>query len=176
MLLQNIQLCVGKRYESPDWPSGRPRLLLDHSRRVFSVRVPELLRILKTAARRRNSLSVFAPVPPAAGRSRPWVRRSIFLGSQHHHFRADEDKTTADYFINASGEHSVTKRSVMKERGFFGLGKYQETGRVTESEDRETRSQDESIKNLPKGMVEILMSDDTEGTRHGKLWCALRMT
>ena len=79
------------------------------------------------------------------------------------------DETTAQYFIKASAEHTVTKRSVMKERGWFGLGRYQETGRATESEDRETRSQDESIKNLPKGMVEILMSDDTEGTRHGKI-------
>lgn len=63
----------------------------------------------------------------------------------------------------------MTKRSVMKERGFFGLGKYEETGRAPEREDRETRSQDESIKNLPKGMAEILMSDDTAGIRHGKI-------
>jgi len=51
----------------------------------------------------------------------------------------------------------------------FGWGKYEETGRATESEDRETRSQDESIKNLPKGQMEILMSDDTRGTLHSLL-------
>src|ERR1700683_1199511 len=44
--------------------------------------------------------------------------------------------------------------------------KYGETRRATESEDRETRSQDESIKNLPKGRMEILMSNDTRGTLH----------
>src|SRR5580658_2117546 len=43
------------------------------------------------------------------------------------------------------------------------------TGRATESENRETRSQDESIKNLPKGQMEILMSDDTRGTLHSLL-------
>ena len=63
----------------------------------------------------------------------------------------------------------MTRRSVQKERGFFGLGKYEETGRATESENRETRSQDESIKNLPKGQMEILMSDDTRGTLHSLL-------
>ena len=55
---------------------------------------------------------------------------------------------------------------IQKERGLFGWGRYEETGRATESEDRETRSQDESIKNLPKGRMEILMSDDTRGTLH----------
>ena len=33
-------------------------------------------------------------------------------------------------------------------------------------EDRETRSLDEHIKNLPKGQMEILMTDDTRGTLH----------
>ena len=69
------------------------------------------------------------------------------------------DEETAEYFIKASAEQVVTRRSVQKERGFFGFGKYEETGRATESENRETRSQDESIKNLPKGQMEILMSD-----------------
>jgi hypothetical protein len=79
------------------------------------------------------------------------------------------DEETAKYFIKASAEQVVTRRSIQKERGFFGLGKYEETGRATESEDRETRSQDESIKNLPKGQMEILMSDDTLGTLHALL-------
>ena len=76
------------------------------------------------------------------------------------------DEETAKYFIKASAEQVVTRRSIQKERGFFGWGNYEETGRATESEDRETRSQDESIKNLPKGQMEILMSDDTRGTLH----------
>ena len=35
-----------------------------------------------------------------------------------------------------------------------------------ESKDRETRALDEHIKNLPKGQMEILMTDDTRGTLH----------
>jgi hypothetical protein len=79
------------------------------------------------------------------------------------------DEETAKYFINASAEQTVVRRSIFKQRGFLGLGKYEETGRATETEDRETRSQDESIKNLPKGQMEILMSDDTHGTLHSLL-------
>ena len=38
--------------------------------------------------------------------------------------------------------------------------------RATDSQDRETRALDEHIKNLPKGQMEILMTDDTRGTLH----------
>jgi hypothetical protein len=48
----------------------------------------------------------------------------------------------------------------------FGYEKYEATDRATESEDRETRALDEHIKNLPKGQMEILMTDDTRGTLH----------
>ena len=48
----------------------------------------------------------------------------------------------------------------------FGYEKYEDTGRAVESEDRETRALDEHIKNLPKGQMEILMTDDTRGTLH----------
>ncbi len=48
----------------------------------------------------------------------------------------------------------------------FGYEKYQATDRAVESEDRETRALDEHIKNLPKGQMEILMTDDTRGTLH----------
>ena len=37
------------------------------------------------------------------------------------------------------------------------------------SKPRETRALDEHIKNLPKGQMEILMTDDTRGTLHAHL-------
>ena len=170
MLLQNIQLCVGKRYESLDSAKrgghGFFSIILDEFS-PFGYR--NFSRILNTARGAETAfLFSLQSLPQLAEVGRGFAE-DISSAPNTTISARTRDKTTADYFINASGEHSVTKRSVMKERGLFGLGKYQETGRATESEDRETRSQDESIKNLPKGMVEILMSDDTEGTRHGKL-------
>jgi hypothetical protein len=48
----------------------------------------------------------------------------------------------------------------------FGYEKYQRTGRVVETEQLETRAADFHIKNLPKGQIELLMTDETEGTIH----------
>lgn len=170
MMLQNIQLCVGKRYESADSAKrgghGFFSIILDEFS-PFGYR--NFSRILNTARGAETAfLFSLQSLPQLAEVGRGFAE-DISSAPNTTISARTRDETTADYFIKASAEHIVTKRSVAKERGFFGLGKYQETGRATESEQRETRSQDESIKNLPKGMVEILMSDDTEGTRHGKL-------
>ena len=77
------------------------------------------------------------------------------------------DEETARYFLRASAEHTVTRRSVsMYRRRLFGYEKYEATDRAMDREDRETRALDEHIKNLPKGQMEILMTDDTRGTLH----------
>jgi len=52
---------------------------------------------------------------------------------------------------------------------FFGLERYEETGRAVDVQATETRALDEHIKNLPKGQMEILMTDDTRGTLHTHL-------
>ena len=80
------------------------------------------------------------------------------------------DDETAQYFLQASAEHRVTRRNLSMERWrFFGFERYEETGRAVDIEARETRSLDEHIKNLPKGQMEILMTDDTRGTLHAHL-------
>src|ERR1700730_1413255 len=77
------------------------------------------------------------------------------------------EEETARYFLRASAEHTVRRRSVSMHRWrLFGFEKYEATDRAVESEDRETRALDEHIKNLPKGQMEILMTDDTRGTLH----------
>jgi len=40
---------------------------------------------------------------------------------------------------------------------------------ATEREEREYRAEDEKIKNLPKGQMQILMTDDSQGTLHRHL-------
>lgn len=46
----------------------------------------------------------------------------------------------------------------------FGYERFEATGRVVETEQLETRAADFHIKNLPKGQVEVLMTDESEGT------------
>jgi hypothetical protein len=170
MLLQNIQLTVGKRYEDQ---ADRRR----QNRPLFSVVLDEFApfgyrnfaQILQTA-RGTNTAFLFSmqslPQLMQIGRG---FKEEVTSAPNTTMTLRTRDEETAEYFIKASAEQVVTKRSIQKERGLFGLGKYEETGRATESEDRETRSQDESIKNLPKGQMEILMSDDTLGTLHALL-------
>jgi hypothetical protein len=167
MLLQNIQLTVGKRYEDQ---ADRRR----QNRPLFSVVLDEFApfgyrnfaQILQTA-RGTNTAFLFSmqslPQLMQIGRG---FKEEVTSAPNTTMTLRTRDEETAKYFIKASAEQVVTRRSIQKERGFFGLGRYEETGRATESEDRETRSQDESIKNLPKGQMEILMSDDTLGTLH----------
>jgi hypothetical protein len=77
------------------------------------------------------------------------------------------DEETARYFLRASAEHTVTRRNLSVHRWrMFGYERYQATDRATERQDRETRALDEHIKNLPKGQMEILMTDDSRGTLH----------
>ncbi len=167
MLLQNIQLSVGKRYEDQ---ADRLR----QNRPLFSVVLDEFApfgyrnfaQILQTA-RGTNTAFLFSmqslPQLMQVGRG---FKEEVTSAPNTTMTLRTRDEETARYFIQASAEHTVLRRSIQKERGLFGLGKYEETGRATESEDRETRSQDESIKNLPKGQMEILMSDDSLGTLH----------
>jgi hypothetical protein len=47
--------------------------------------------------------------------------------------------------------------------------KYRPIGFGSETDIKDTRSQDENIKNLPVGQMEILMSDNRQGTLHSHL-------
>jgi type IV secretory pathway TraG/TraD family ATPase VirD4 len=170
MLLQNIQLTVGKRYEDQ---AERRR----QNRPIFSVVLDEFApfgyrnfaQILQTA-RGTNTAFLFSmqslPQLMQVGRG---FKEEVTSAPNTTMTMRTRDEETAKYFIKASAEQTVVRRSIFKQRGFFGLGKYEETGRATETEDRETRSQDESIKNLPKGRMEILMSEDSRGTLHSLL-------
>ncbi|HUJ80766.1 MAG TPA: type IV secretory system conjugative DNA transfer family protein [Candidatus Acidoferrales bacterium] len=171
MLLQNLQLVVGKRYESDA-----------HRRRVntplFSVVLDEFApfgyrnfpQILQTA-RGTNTAFLFSmqslPQLMHVGRG---FKEDVTSAPNTTITMRTRDEETAHYFLRASAEHRVTRRNLSMERWrLFGLEHYEETGRAVDIEARETRSLDEHIKNLPKGQMEILMTDDTRGTLHAHL-------
>src|SRR5580693_2622301 len=168
MLLQNLQLVVGKRYESEE---ERRRM----NRPILSVVLDEFApfgyrnfaQILQTA-RGTNTAFLFSmqslPQLMQVGRG---FKEDVTSAPNTTLTLRTRDEETARYFLQASAEHTVTRRSVSMHRWrMFGYEKYEATDRATESEDRETRALDEHIKNLPKGQMEILMTDDTRGTLH----------
>lgn len=171
MLLQNLQLVIGKRYESDE---QRRR----SSRPMFSVVLDEFApfgyrnfaQILQTA-RGTNTAFLFSmqslPQLMQVGRG---FKDDVTSAPNTTMTLRTRDEETTQYFLRASAEHTVTRRSVsMHRRRLFGYEKYEPTDRAVEREDRETRALDEHIKNLPKGQMEILMSDDTRGTLHRML-------
>jgi DNA segregation ATPase FtsK/SpoIIIE-like protein len=171
MLLQGLQLVVGRRYESDE-----------HRRRtnkpLFSVVLDEFApfgyrnfpQILQTA-RGTNTAFLFSmqslPQLMHVGRG---FKEDVASAPNTTITMRTRDEETARYFLRASAEHRVTRRNLAMERWrFFGFESYEETGRAVDIEARETRALDEHIKNLPKGQLEILMTDDTRGTLHAHL-------
>lgn len=171
MLLQNLQLVVGKRYESEE---QRHRT----NRPMFSVVLDEFApfgyrnfsQILQTA-RGTNTAFLFSmqslPQLMHVGRG---FKEDVTSAPNTTVTLRTRDEETARYFLRASAEHPVTRRNLSMQRWkLFGYEKYEETGRAVDIQDKETRAHDEHIKNLPKGQMEILMTDDTQGTLHAHL-------
>ncbi len=176
MLLQNLQLVVGKRYEraaSPDAIPGKQ----DWETRgpIFSVILDEFApfgyqnfaHILNTA-RGTNTAFLFSmqSIPQLLRVGRGFKEDVTSAPNTTIVFKTQNEET-ANYFLQASALHRVPRRSVTLEGWkVFGYENYQPTGRVVETEQLETRAADFHIKNLPKGQIELLMTDETEGTIH----------
>src|SRR5579871_1999894 len=171
MLLQNLQLVVGKRYESE---AERRRL----NKPIFSVVLDEFApfgyrnfaQILQTA-RGTNTAFLFSmqslPQLLQVGRG---FKEDVTSAPNTKISLRTQDEETAKFFIRASAEHTVTKRTVSLRRGeLFGWERFEKGATGSEREEREYRAEDERIKNLPKGQMQILMTDDTEGTLHRHL-------
>lgn len=168
MLLQNLQLVIGKRYESKQQRrrSNRP---------MFSVVLDEFApfgyrnfaQILQTARGTHTAFLFSMQSLPQLMQVGRGFKEDVTSAPNTTMVLRTRDEETARYFLRASAEHTVTRRSVSMHRWrLFGYERYQPTDRAVESEDRETRALDEHIKNLPKGQMEILMTDDTRGTLH----------
>jgi len=168
MLLQNLQLEIGKRYESEEQrrKTNRP---------LFSVVMDEFApfgyrnfaQILQTPGERTPRFCFPCKACPTHG-SRPRIQGRRLVGAEHNHDPAHERRGNGSVFLGGLRRSTKSaRRSLSMHRWkLFGFEKYEETGRAVQSEDKETRALDEHIKNLPKGQMEILMTDDTRGTLH----------
>jgi len=168
MLLQNLQLVVGKRYESEEERSRSNRPL-------FSVVLDEFApfgyrnfpQILQTA-RGTHTAFLFSmqslPQLDSVGRG---FKEDVSSAPNTTLCMRTRDENTAQYFIKASSQHAVPRRSLsVRRQKLLSWEQYEETGSGTVTESKEARALDEHIKNLPKGQMEILMTDDTQGTLH----------
>jgi hypothetical protein len=168
MLLQNLQLVVGKRYQSEE---QRRR----STRPMFSVLLDEFApfgyrnfaQILQTARGTYTAFLFSMQSLPQLMQVGKGFKEEVTSAPNTTMALRTRDEETARYFLQASAEHRVVRRSISMQRSrWFGYERYEATNRAVDREDRETRALDEHIKNLPKGQMEILMTDDSRGTLH----------
>jgi TraM recognition site of TraD and TraG len=83
------------------------------------------------------------------------------------------DEETAQYSLNASARVRQKRRTLTVQRTGVFEEKYEPIGFGSETDIKETRAQDEHIKNLPVGQMEILMTDQGVWFVCSQLSCAL---
>lgn len=170
ILLQNIQLMVGKRYSRPsvDRDPNEPLLsvILDE---FAPFAYPGFTQVLQTARGARVSfLFSFQSMPQMQLVSQSFADEVSSAPGTKMIMNGSEENT-AQWFLKASARIARKRRNLSIRRiGIFSQ-KYMETGTGSESEIRETRAREEHIKNLPVGQMEILMVDGREGTLHSHL-------
>ncbi|HLQ77617.1 MAG TPA: type IV secretory system conjugative DNA transfer family protein, partial [Terriglobia bacterium] len=171
MLLQNLQLVIGRRYESVD---DRRRL----NRPLFSVVMDEFApfgyrnfaQIVQTA-RGTNTAFLFSmqslPQLMQVGRG---FKEDVTSAPNTTIILRTRDEETASYFIRASAQDTVSRRSYsLEQQRLFVHEWYEKTGAAVEREDKEYRVTDLDVKTLPKGQMQILMTDDARGVLHSRL-------
>jgi hypothetical protein len=170
ILLQNIQLMVGKRY-------GRSRADRNPSDPMVSMIFdeitpfvfPEFAHNVQTARGAMVSLLFsFQAVPQMQQVSQAFADE-ITSAPGTKMIMNGTDEQTAQWFLKASSRVVKKRRSLSVRRTGLFKTRYMETGTGNESDIRETRAQEDHIKNLPVGQMEMLMVDPRKGTLHSHL-------
>jgi type IV secretory pathway TraG/TraD family ATPase VirD4 len=171
MLLQNLQLVVGKRYESEE-----QRRKID--RPLFSVVLDEFApfgyrnfaQILQTARGTKSAFLFSMQSLPQLMQVGRGFKEDVTSAPNTTIILRTRDEETARYFIRASAQEAVSRRSYnLAQHRVFVHEWYEKTGAATEREDKEYRAKDLDVKTLPKGQMQILMTDDARGVLHSRL-------
>ncbi len=170
MLLQNMQLMIGKRYEADTKSPGKHHPFVSVILDEFApFAYSNFAHILQTA-RGTNTAFLFAlqalPQLLTVGRG---FRDDVSSAPNTTLLLHTRDEETAQYFLKASARTRQKRRTLNIQRTGAFQNKYEPVGSGSETDIKDTRSQDEHIKNLPVGQMEILMTDKHQGTLHSHL-------
>jgi hypothetical protein len=170
MLLQNMQLIIGRRYENEQQRRRENRPMVSVILDEFApFAYSNFAQILQTA-RGTNTAFLFAlqalPQLLTVGRGFKDDVSSAPNTSMLLHTR---DEETTQYFLKASARVRQKRRTLTVQRTGIFEDKYEPIGFGSETDIKDTRAQDEHIKNLPVGQMEILMTDSRQGTLHSHL-------
>jgi hypothetical protein len=168
MLLQNLQLMIGRRYSRAEEGKKQPfvSVIMDE----FSPFAYENFAHILQTARGANVAFLFAlqsaPQLLQVGRG---FRNDVSSAPNTTFMLRTKDEETAKYFLNASARVPQMRRSMhVEKKGVFNTT-YQEGNEGSQTETKDTLAQDEHIKKMPVGQMELLMTDPFRGTIHKHL-------
>jgi hypothetical protein len=170
MLLQNMQLMIGKRYENERERRRENRPMVSVILDEFApFAYSNFAQILQTA-RGANTAFLFAlqalPQLLTVGRG---FKDDVSSAPNTNMLLRTKDEETAQYFLKASARVQQKRRTLTVQRKGVFEDRYEPIGFGSETDIKDTRAEDEHIKNLPVGQMEILMTDNRRGTLHSHL-------
>ena len=165
MLLQNLQLMIGKRYAEAQKGKEQPfvSVIMDE----FSPFAYENFAHILVTARGANVAFLFAlqsaPQLLQVGRG---FRNDVASAPNTTFMLRIKDEETAQDFLKASARIRQMRRSMrIRKSGLFQTS-YKEEGDGSQTEVRETLAQEEHIKRMPTGQMEMLAPDRLRGVLH----------
>jgi hypothetical protein len=165
MLLQNLQLMIGRRYSRAEEGEYQPfvSVIMDE----FSPFAYENFAHILQTARGANVAFLFAlqsaPQLLQVGRG---FRNDVASAPNTTFMLRTKDEETAQYFLKASARVRQMRRSMhVQKKGVFNP-EFEEGTEGSQTEIKDTLAQDEHIKKMPVGQMEILMTDPFRGTIH----------
>ena len=168
MLLQNLQLMIGRRYSRAEEGEHQPfvSVIMDE----FSPFAYENFAHILQTARGANVAFLFAlqsaPQLLQVGRG---FRNDVASAPNTTFMLRTKDEDTAQYFLKASARVRQMRRSMrVLKKGVF-KPEFEEGTEGSQTEIKDTLAQDEHIKKMPVGQMEILMTDPFRGTIHKHL-------
>jgi type IV secretory pathway TraG/TraD family ATPase VirD4 len=168
MLLQNLQLMIGRRYSRAEEGEHQPfvSVIMDE----FSPFAYENFAHILQTARGANVAFLFAlqsaPQLLQVGRG---FRNDVASAPNTTFMLRTKDEDTAQYFLKASARVRQMRRSMrVWKKGVF-KPEFEEGTEGSQTEIKDTLAQDEHIKKMPVGQMEILMTDPFRGTIHKHL-------
>jgi hypothetical protein len=168
MLLQNLQLMIGRRYSRAEEGEHQPfvSVIMDE----FSPFAYENFAHILQTARGANVAFLFAlqsaPQLLQVGRG---FRNDVASAPNTTFMLRTKDEETSKYFLNASARVRQMRRSMRVEKKGVFNPEFEEGTEGSQTEIKDTLAQDEHIKKMPVGQMEMLVTDPILGTIHKHL-------
>lgn len=162
MLLHNLQLLAGKRYQSEDENPPFVSVIMDE----FSpLAYPEFAHVIQTA-RGSNIAIVFSlqSVAQLERVSRAFCNDVCSAPNTVMLLRCRNDEETAKYFMTSSSLVEARRRTMTVEETGLIEKQAREIGFGSDTYIMETRAKDEQIRNLPLGQFQVLVTNQKLGT------------